>query len=211
MPSTEKKLGSSRAWLSFAAFMPLLGCMIEAVALWVFDMRQEDWFVESALSGPELMTALIASLMEAVLCLLFFFTVRHIERGWRAPAVICGAVLAAAQTLCVFLWHLYSPLTPAWYTVVLIALRLGAAVLPLLYAVRMSERRTRTLSRIALALFLAEAFLQEGVFLTLAFRALAGMAFTRRLIHGFSYVLMNFLLGAGCYTGLLPSDRPTLR
>ena len=163
--------------------MPLLGCMIEAVALWVSDMRQEDWFVESALSGPELMTALIASLMEAVLCLLFFFTVRHIERGWRAPAVICGAVLAAAQTLCVFLWHLYSPLTPAWYTVVLIAL----------------------------ALFLAEAFLQEGVFLTLAFRTLAGLAFTRRLIHGFSYVLMNFLLGAGCYTGLLPSDRPTLR
>lgn len=207
MLSSEEKLSRCRAWLSLAAFMPLLGCMIEAVALRISDLQQEGWIVESFMSGTEMMTALLASVTCAAQGVLFWFLVRHIERGFRWPAVVCGGLMIGVQAAWFMLWHRFGILPRLWHPAVLWLPQAGLCLLPPLYAARLSRSPSRTLSRVALVLFLVYAYLLEITVMTEAFRTLAGLDRTRRIIHGFSYVLTAGLLGAGFGTGFLPSDR----
>ncbi len=208
MLPSEEKLSRCKAWLSLAAFMPLLGCMIEAVALRISDLQQEGWIIEAFMSGKEMMAALIACVSCGAMGILFWFLVRHIERGFRWPAAVCGGLIIGVQLLWFGLWRRFG-ITPRQRDGrALSCLQLGLSALPLLYALRLSRNPTRTLSRAAFALFLLLAYLLEIAFLTEAFRTLSGLDLTRRIIHGFSYVAMSGLLGAACFTGFLPSDRP---
>ena len=210
MPESKGKLIRVKSWLSLAMLLPVLGSMIEAVFMWAPDLKLENWYDQTNLGKEDLMTALVITALEVLPAILLYYTFHHIENGWRTPATLCAVSMLICLTGGAVLWNDYIPLVFTWYSAAMIAIRAAAGILTVLYAVRLSEKRDRTLSRTVLLLFVAGVFIRTAVLLAEAGGITDDVLLTQRLVHGFAYVIMNLFLGLAHYVGFLPSDRPDI-
>ena len=208
MMSSERKLSRMKCWLSVAVFLPLLGCMIEALLLWIPGLHLDVWYDRTSMSKTALMTALVITALETVPAVLFYYTGHHIENGWRMPATVCAVLVLAAYIGGAVLWNKYSTLNWTWYDGMTVAVRGISGIVTVLYALRLSEKRDRRLSWLMLTLWIGMTGTQTEMFIREATAATTDVETVQCLVHGIAYMLMDLSLGMAYYNGFLPSDRP---